>query len=491
MSDSQQSSEHSPKDPKEYEYKPEVLRILLKDRTTGHNIKWATGDYKASKNKDPQDAILLRDVRHIKPHASKSKENKRQRTQDKAEVFTAAWICNLQNNLIDTEWFGREHVFNKPRDKAQHPEKEYDPVKKIIFGKTQGKTWKDYVKAKRLEITCGEAPYLVSRYDTTNGEPIEIANRIGFLDRKLRVVSQEIDKQTVWYEWTRLAFQSVYGYEYQGDSLFLARKNLLDTFCDYYVHQFKRIPSLTKQKEIADIISWNIWQMNGLEHNKRTYTVPFSSRDPHDPHGEDVYAKIFDWDIREAFEFRWLIPEEFLKIVKERITEEHGGSLKTDHYLPSLMRDAQGLYEKTRKPTPVETQLNLFQLQDSPRKQYLVTLNSIDNGRLVVTKSKLGSKKHFDTILFMGALDNEQDADNLIAYLETNFVHYLVSSQTPQESNRSLEDSFKLVPIQNFKEPWDDHKLCEKYGLGNKGKELMKQFMNSKRPLPQDKRSSS
>lgn len=60
---------------------------------------------------------------------------------------------------------------------------------KIIFDGKQ--TWKKYVDSRRLEITCGEAPYLVSRYDTTTGELIvPPINRIGFLDRKLRVVNE-------------------------------------------------------------------------------------------------------------------------------------------------------------------------------------------------------------------------------------------------------------------------------------------------------------
>ena len=37
----------------------------------------------------------------IRPRAVKSKEEQTQRAKDKAEVFTPAWICNAQNNLID------------------------------------------------------------------------------------------------------------------------------------------------------------------------------------------------------------------------------------------------------------------------------------------------------------------------------------------------------------------------------------------------------
>ncbi|MBO7084803.1 hypothetical protein J6W20_02645 [bacterium] len=48
-----------------------------------------------------------------------------------------------------------------------------------------------------MEITCGEAPYLVSRYDVTDGtlkiQPI--AGRVGLLDRKLRIIDYFINKE--------------------------------------------------------------------------------------------------------------------------------------------------------------------------------------------------------------------------------------------------------------------------------------------------------
>ena len=84
---------------------------------------------------------------------------------------------------------------------------------KIIFDGQQ--TWKKYVDSRRLEITCGEAPYLVSRYDTTTGELIvPPINRIGFLDRKLRVVNENTITEEEWLKWAERAIQSYYGYEY-------------------------------------------------------------------------------------------------------------------------------------------------------------------------------------------------------------------------------------------------------------------------------------
>ena len=79
----------------------------------------------------------------------------------------------------------------------------------------------DYIDSKRLEITCGEAPYLVSRYDASTGEMIDIHKRIGILERKLRVVNENANDETEWMKWAIRAFQGVYGYEYQGDNSYI------------------------------------------------------------------------------------------------------------------------------------------------------------------------------------------------------------------------------------------------------------------------------
>ena len=44
----------------------------------------------------------------------------------------------------------------------------------VLFSEIKNKSWKDYISNRVLEITCGEAPYLVSRYDTVTGKMIDI-----------------------------------------------------------------------------------------------------------------------------------------------------------------------------------------------------------------------------------------------------------------------------------------------------------------------------
>ncbi len=257
-----------------FELSPELLNTLLKDHTLSTddcqvNIFWATDSY-AFRGKGYQyadritvDSITGVNGNVIVPRAVKSRQEQQQRSREMAEVFTPSWICNKQNNLVDNAWFGRENVFNTEIDDSDGSHTWLPSEGKIEF--PEGKTWRDYVTENRLEITCGEAPYLVSRYDTVSGETISVERRIGLLDRKLRVVSENTESTGEWLKAAKPAFQSTYGFEWQGDNIVLAREALLDTFIDYYRAKFGKNPQIKSLLDIADIISWNIWQMDGLK----------------------------------------------------------------------------------------------------------------------------------------------------------------------------------------------------------------------------------
>ncbi len=162
-----------------------------------------------------------------------------------------------------------------------------------------------------MEITCGEAPYLVSRYDASTGKMIDIHKRIGILDRKLRVVNENAADETEWLKWTIRAFQSVYGYEYQGDNLLIARINLLMTFVDYMNNKWYRQPEKTELRKVANIISWNVWQMDGLkgtvpmgvlkeEYHQMSVFEPFQEVEEADDEPE-VRCRIYDWRSDKSF----------------------------------------------------------------------------------------------------------------------------------------------------------------------------------------------
>jgi hypothetical protein len=248
----------------------ELLSLLLVDQSRSlllgkcSNIIWGTDTYSSLGHKE-SDYILIEDISGengnvIQPRIKKSKAAQKGRSREKAEVFTPSWLCNKQNNLVDTRWFGRNNVFNIEIDKG------WKTISRPIpFPTKDGKHWIDYVTEQRMEISCGEAPYLVSRYDTITGAPIPIDNRIGLLDRKLRVVSENATTQEEWHKWAEEAYKSIYAFEWQGDNLLLARENLLFTYIDAFQAKFHEDPRIEELSRIASIISWNIWQMDGLK----------------------------------------------------------------------------------------------------------------------------------------------------------------------------------------------------------------------------------
>lgn len=249
-----------------------LLEILLQDKTTGKNIIWATDNYSkygelyTSEKEIKIELITSRHGGIIKPRVEKSKEEQQQRVRQKAEVFTPSWVCNIQNNLVDEEWFGRKGVFNVEK------KNEWAALKDIIvFPEKENKSWQDYIFSKRLEMSCGEAPYITSRYDTVTGEYIEVQNRIGILDRKLRIVSENTDTHEDWLKWAYSSVQNVYGFDWQGDNVLIARENLLFTIAEHYEAKFNENLETQDLIGIAKVIAWNIWQMDGLK-----YVIPNS-----------------------------------------------------------------------------------------------------------------------------------------------------------------------------------------------------------------------
>ena len=252
----------------------DTLKILLQDKTTKKNIIWATDSYKDLGNeyKDKQQITIgsLTGIHSLilQPRISKSLQQQQDRTKQKAEVFTPSWICNKMNNYCDEQYFGRKEVFNKENDNSWNTIDD-----KINFANN---SWQDYVNLRKLEITCGESPFIVSRYDASTGVLIvPPINRIGFLDRKIRVVNENTTNEQEWFDWIIKAYQSTYGYEFQGDSLLIGRINLLMTFVDNLEYKWFRQPTEKETETIADIISWNLFQMDGL-----TDTVPLGLPKP-------------------------------------------------------------------------------------------------------------------------------------------------------------------------------------------------------------------
>ena len=269
----------------------DLLKILLKDRTTKKNIVWATHSYEllgkgfAPSNRITPSRVTGAYANLIQPRSEKSKYEQKDRTKIRAEVFTPTWLVEKQNGYVEAE--------------------------------LEALDLEDYIQVRWLEITCGEAPYMVTRYDTVTGEEIPLSERVGFVDRKLQRISREVSDEVAFYELIKEAYRASYGYEYQGDSLLLARENLLATFEDYYLAKTGNQPTLEQKKEIATIISYNVFQMDGLKKNSpysatqgQSQQLSLFSDELEVEQAEESKTQIKDWKKNKMIGFERLSSEE-------------------------------------------------------------------------------------------------------------------------------------------------------------------------------------
>ena len=170
----------------------DLLKILLKDRTTKKNIVWATHSYELlGKGFAPSDRITPSKVTGayanlIQPRSEKSKYEQKDRTKIRAEVFTPTWLVEKQNGYVEAE--------------------------------LEALDLEGYIQACWLEITCGEAPYMVTRYDTVTGEEIPLAERVGFVDRKLKRISREVSDEATFYDLVKEAYRASSGFDWSDIS---------------------------------------------------------------------------------------------------------------------------------------------------------------------------------------------------------------------------------------------------------------------------------
>ncbi|MBQ4404192.1 MAG: Eco57I restriction-modification methylase domain-containing protein [Selenomonadaceae bacterium] len=176
----------------------DVIEILLRDMNSGGNIIFNGAQ------------LTKKLLPSIKPRAQKDDAEKISRTRSVAEVFTPSDLVKFMVDAIDDR----------------------------------------QIDSRYIEIACGEAPFVTSRYDAETGENIPPERRAGILDRKLRAAKN--------FHEAKRAVQSVYGYELQGDSLIIARANVLLSFAEA-IKNF----SDSDLAEVAEIVAANFFQFDG------------------------------------------------------------------------------------------------------------------------------------------------------------------------------------------------------------------------------------
>lgn len=68
-----------------------------------------------------------------------------------------------------------------------------------------------------------------------------------------------------------------------------------------------------------------------------------------------------------------------------------------------------------------------------------------------------------ETYLYIGPFSDRKTAKNVISYLQTRFLRFLVMLNKPTQN--ALRQVYHFVPMQDFSKPWTDEELYQKYGL--------------------------
>lgn len=340
-----------------------VLDTLLKDKSTGKNIIWATDPPEelqtvmyepvTDRSQITTQQLGLTHYEVVLPRMMKQTDTQQQRTRKKGEVFSPAWVCNKMNNALDADWFrGLGAEESAGQFTVELPQGWQTVETPVQFPACGGRTpaWVQYVQNRRLEVTCGEAPFLASRYDAATGEMIPVARRIGILDRKLRVVSENAATEDEWRKYATHAVQSTYGYEYPVASEIVKKvKEDGELTLDKVVSSRKPfgLATTAKPMKTGDIT---------LRYN--------GGRGPYKSTEIRVGTEMID---------QW-------KIIISRLTAEHAGQPAKD-----------GKY------------------------RVLSTMELLKPGEICS-----------ETYLVAGAFDSKEEATNYMDYLKTQFVRFLI-----------------------------------------------------------------
>lgn len=248
-------------------------RSLLMDRTTRRNLIWGTDDLKYlgagwRKEQELQEEtafgealrLVVPGTDRLGPRAGAKKAG---RQKEGPQVLSAA-EANRRNNARDEQWFGQSSVFNSVWGDTWITRAE--PVR---FPARKNRSWHQYIDARFLEKDFAVPQCLVSRFDAASGGLIPRGDRIGVLDRKLRIAAEQAPAAE-WAKWAFRALESCYGYAYRGDDVAAARIDVLLTLRKAFAAALGREPDAREWRRAARIASWNLWQMDG-----KTGTIPY------------------------------------------------------------------------------------------------------------------------------------------------------------------------------------------------------------------------
>jgi len=456
-----------------------LLSLLLKDHTTGKNIKWGTDSYinHGYSFRDNQeikiDLITGWYEGFIRPRVNKDIDIQLERQRNRAEVFTPSWVIKLQ---VDAALKDMEKL----------------PLA-------------DFIQTKWLEITCGEAPYMVNRYDMETGDVIPLKKRSGFMDVKFNKLNKEIESEEEWVELALEIYKASYGYEYQGDSLLLARENLILTFIDNYFYMFGAFPNDQLINKVSKIVSFNVIQMDGL-----SYEVPYSDGGSEEfgtqlslfeeveieENIKPKLAKLKLWDENKIITFKEITERndsrmKFDVVLGNPPYQEKREGTSAKQLFPFFMDEAYKLAEKTILITPGKFLFNAGNTSTKWNKKML------NDPHLKVLKYEPDGSKVFNTTDIKGGVaitlyDSSKNYGPIRTFTLFEELNRIIKKVTLDESFKPITN---LIHLQNR---FNLEVLYQKYpelksviGSGGKEKRLTTSIFSLKKLFTNKPRSNN
>lgn len=174
-----------------------------------------------------------------------------------------------------------------------------------------------FLRKKWMEADCAEGFTLATVYAPASGRILPVNERTGFIDIKLNLISRLCDSPDAWIILARYAVGSCYGFEVNGDNLFLTRINVLSSILDFFKNKFDSPLNFQEVEEFANIISWNIFQLDGYTHSIPHFILKDKSIayapivEPSDSKHSAV-PHIYDWERKGVSQL-----QELAKILKQ------------------------------------------------------------------------------------------------------------------------------------------------------------------------------
>lgn len=224
-----------------------ILDILLRDKTTGKPLVFPPDQTSGR----PSPFLGLEDLYGVQSQKD---------MPDEAEEVQTLCSWNRKLNQLDEVWFQRSGVFNTPTAEGWIPAA--DPV---YF--EDPFHWKKYVNQ---QIYVPDLDWGAALTFAGTSENLPLNERMGQLDRELRLVNENVRSQQEWQKRTSTMLARMLGCAKDPIRLFRARLCVLETCREAFQARFGHLPSARDEKALAHIVARNLFQSED-----ELNTVPF------------------------------------------------------------------------------------------------------------------------------------------------------------------------------------------------------------------------